>query len=141
VTQQAAPWNMKNKSINTHVNDNQITNRSSSQAGPFYQEIKLGIDLHVESLRMVRMIDGSTPQPPIGVEPGQMEDYIRKQLALAKKVYTCYEAGPCGFGLHRQLTQLGVENRIVRPVCLDSQHKGVNTDNTDATELVLRLDR
>src|SRR5262245_31364420 len=132
---------MKNKSINTHVNDNQITNRSSSQAAPLYEEIKLGIDLHVESLQIVRMIDGSTPQAPVRVEPGQMEDYIRKQLALAKKVYTCYEAGPCGFGLHRLLTGFGVENRVVRPVCLDSQHKGVNTDNTDATELALRLDR
>ena len=132
---------MKTKCINTHVNDNQTTNQSSSQAAPLYEEIKLGIDLHVESLQIVRMIDGSTPQAPIRLGPGQLEDYIRKQLALAKRVYSCYEAGPCGFGLHRQLTQLGVENKVVRPVCLDNQHKGVNTDNTDATELALRLDR
>ena len=107
---------MKNKSINTHVNDNQTTNPGSSQAAPLYEEIKLGIDLHVESLQIVRMIDGSTPQAPVRLEPEQLEDYIRKQVALAKKVYTCYEAGPSGFGLHRRLTQWGVENKVVRPV-------------------------
>jgi transposase len=60
---------------------------------------------------------------------------------LADAVHSCYEAGPFGYGLHRDLVQLGVHNVVVQPVCLDEHHKGVNHDKSDARELALRLDR
>ena len=43
--------------------------------------------------------------------------------------------------LHRRLSNLGVKNFVVQPVCLDEHHKGVNHDKSDALELVQRLDR
>lgn len=54
---------------------------------------------------------------------------------------SCYEAGPTGYWLHRKLERLGVTNYVVCPTRLDSCGKGVNTDKTDATELLVRLDR
>jgi transposase len=56
-------------------------------------------------------------------------------------VHSCYEAGPFGYGLHRELVALGVQNLVVQPVCLDEHHKGVNHDKSDAKELAQRLDR
>ena len=56
-------------------------------------------------------------------------------------MHSCYEAGPFGYGLHRDLVALGVRNLVVQPVCLDEQHKGVNHDKSDAKQLALRLDR
>src|SRR5260370_30703241 len=53
----------------------------------------------------------------------------------------CYEAGPTGYGLHRRLQSRGVTNYVVCPTRLDSRGKGVNTDKTDALELLVRLDR
>jgi transposase len=56
-------------------------------------------------------------------------------------VHSCYEAGPFGYGLHRQLVALGIHNVVVQPVCLDERHTGVNDDKRDALELAQRLDR
>ena len=107
-----------------------------------YERILLGIDQHAADLRVVRQLDGAGPQPPQRLHPGaSLERFIKKQLALAKTVYAVYEAGPCGFGLARQLQAWGVIVLVIRPMKLDALNKGVNTDKTDAAELVSRLDR
>jgi len=56
-------------------------------------------------------------------------------------VYSCYEAGPCGYRLHRKLTAMGVTNYVVAPQRWDERNKRVKTDKQDAKELVDRLDR
>jgi hypothetical protein len=56
------------------------------------------------------MIDGAKPQPPQTFQPADFLAWAKKQVALAKEVVSCYEAGPTGFWLHRQLTALGVRN-------------------------------
>ena len=43
-------------------------------------------------------------------------------------MHSCYEAGPFGYVLHRQLTALGIRNVVVQPVRLDERHTGVNHD-------------
>ena len=106
------------------------------------ERILLGMDQHAADLRIVRQLDGAGPQPPQRVFPGDgLERFIQKQLARAKTVHAVYEAGPCGFGLARQLQAWGVSVLVIRPMKLDSLGKGVNTDKTDAAELVSRLDR
>jgi len=108
---------------------------------PPYQQIKLALDVHAASIVAVRMVDGAKPQPPQGFKPADFLEWARKQKALAKEVVSCYEAGPTGFWLHRQLTALGITNYVVCPTCLDERHGGVNNDRTDALELATRLDR
>ncbi len=103
--------------------------------------IKLGIDVHADSYRVVRQIDGATPQPAQKFTPERFLEWAFKQLTLAEKVYSCYEAGPFGYGLHRKLKDLGIENVVVRPQNWDELGKGVKTDKTDALALVQRLDR
>jgi transposase len=66
---------------------------------------------------------------------------VKEQLKKGYQVISCYEAGPTGYWLHRKLEALGVTNYVVCPTRLDSRGKGVNTDKTDATELLVRLDR
>lgn len=128
---------------NTHNQTHLTTTNTDKQAAtPVHDAIKLGIDQHADHLRVVRQIDGAAPQPPQRIYPGaDLERFIRKQLTLAKKVYAVSEAGPCGFGLVRQLTAWGVQAYLIRPMKLDTLGKGVNTDKTDARELVSRLDR
>jgi hypothetical protein len=57
---------------------------------------------------------------------------VQKQKAQAQEIVSCYEAGPTGFWLHRQLSALGVRNYIVCPTRLDQRHRGVANDRTDA---------
>jgi len=103
--------------------------------------IKLGIDVHADSYRVVRQIDNDTPQPAQKFTPTAFLIWVAKQLPLAQQVHSCYEAGPFGYSLHRQLLEMGVGNVVVRPQNWDELGRKVKTDKTDALALVQRLDR
>jgi transposase len=103
--------------------------------------IKLGIDVHLDCYVVVRIVDGGTPQPPQRFKPAEFLLWVAKQIALAGKVYTCYEAGPFGYSLHRQLEQMGATNYVVRPRDWDEYCQKVKTDKRDAKQLALHLDR
>src|SRR5512137_1083931 len=105
------------------------------------QTLKLGLDVHAESIVVVRIVDHSAPQPAQKFSPAKFREWVKGQLRLAEVVHSCYEAGPFGYGLHRDLVKLGIDNLVVQPVCLDERHTGVNHDKRDAKELALRLDR
>jgi transposase len=126
---------MKNKpNTNTHLTTTtQIASRAKS--------IKLGLDVHADSYRVVRQVDHATPQPAQKFSPEGFLVWAKKQLELAEEVHSCYEAGPLGYGLHRQLETLGIHNVVIRPQNWDELHKGVKTDRTDALALVQRLSR
>ena len=110
--------------------------------GPrLYRTIKLGLDVHADRYVVVRQIDGGVPQPAQGFTPAQFLSWAAKQKELAEEVYCCYEAGPFGYTLHRQLLALGILNYLVRPRDWDDYGKKVKTDKRDAKELVLHLDR
>jgi transposase len=126
---------MKNILItNTHMN-------TQTQTAIKAKSIKLGIDVHADSYRVVRQIDHATPQPAQKFSPKEFLRWAQKQLTLAQEVYSCYEAGPFGYTLHRQLEKLGIHNVVVRPQDWDELHKGVKTDKTDALALAQRLSR
>jgi transposase len=126
---------MKNKpDTNTHISN-------STQTAPKAKSIKLGIDAHADSYRVVRQVDHATPQPAQKFSPEAFMLWAKKQVALAEEVHSCYEAGPFGYGLHRQLQALGIHNRVIRPQDWDELHKGVKTDKTDALAMVQRLSR
>jgi transposase len=125
---------MKNK---TNTN----TLPTETQLNVKFSQIKLGVDVHADSYRVVRQIDSATPQPAQKMSPEKFLEFVAKQLKLAAQVYSCYEAGPFGYQLHRQLVRLGVHNVVVRPQNWDEHGRQVKTDKTDALALVQRLDR
>lgn len=102
---------------------------------------KLGLDTHAGSIMVARQMDGLNPQPGQRFGIAEFRKWVSKQVEKGYRIYSCYEAGPTGFWLHRYLTGLGVVNYVVCPSPLDSRGKGVNTDKTDALELLVRLDR
>ena len=114
---------------------------NSADGLPQHEVIKLGTDVHADRYVVVRQLDGGAPQPPQRFRPSQFLEWVKKQTKLAKRVYSCCEAGPFGYGLHRKLTELGVTNYVVRPRDWDEYGKKVKTDKRDAKELVLSLDR
>ncbi len=64
-------------------------------------------------------------------------DALVKRLAKGKpRLHFCYEAGPCGYGLHRQLTGLGHECIVVAPSLIPMKAGDrVKTDRRDAVML------
>src|SRR5512146_599210 len=114
---------------------------SCESGPPPHQLIKLGVDVHLDRYVVVRQIDGGAPQPPQRFGPRQFLEWAKKQTALAQQVYSCYEAGPFGYGLHRKLKEFGITNYVIRPRDWDEYGKKVKTDKRDAKEMVLNLDR
>lgn len=126
---------MKNKTLTpTHT----VTNIDAPKK---FRQIKLGIDVHADSYRVVRQVDSATPQPAQKMTPEAFLEFAAKQLTLAEEVHSCYEAGPFGYVLHRKLLAMGINNLVVRPQNWDELGRKVKTDQTDALALVQRLDR
>jgi transposase len=105
------------------------------------QTAKLGLDVHAGQITVCRQQEGLLPQPAQRMSWERCLGWIQEQVENGAKVYSCYEAGPCGYGLHRQLTALGVTNYVVAPQRWDERGQRVKTDKHDARELVDRLDR
>jgi transposase len=124
---------MKPKNTNTHAKP------TTPQTPVKAKRLKLGIDVHADSYRVVRQFDNATPQPAQKFTPKAFLDWVGKQLELAEEVHSCYEAGPFGYKLHRELLKLGVKNLVIRPQDWDERGRGVKTDKTDALAMVLHL--
>jgi len=127
---------MKKNKTTTHTKK-----QSKPQALRKAKQIKLALDLSADRIVVVRQMDGATPQPAQRFSWEAFPVWVLKQVRQAQEVYSCYEAGPFGYELHRRLEELGVQNWVVHPVRLDPEHKRVKTDPSDALELCQRLDR
>ena len=106
-----------------------------------YGVVKLTQDVHAHFFVSCVQEEGQQPKAPRKRDPKTHLKWVTQLVAQSEKVYSCYEAGPTGFALHRQLTALGVENIVIAPVRLDEQGKKVNNDNSDTLQLAGRLDR
>jgi transposase len=75
----------------------------------------------------------------VGVFPNQADHVAKLVERLGKggrRLSFCYEAGPCGYGLHRQLTELGHECIVVAPSLIPVKAGDrVKTDRRDAVML------
>jgi transposase len=125
--------------MNQHKTNNSEVRAEQVASKP--QTLKLGLDVHADTIVVVRILDQSGLQPAQKFTPAKFLEWVKKQVELAEVVHSCYEAGPFGYGLHRALVALGIHNVVVQPVCLDERRTGVNDDKRDARELALRLDR
>ena len=103
--------------------------------------VKLGIDLHAADAVVCVQEGGKLPKPARRLEVSAVVEQVRALRAEGREVYSCYEAGPCGYGLHRRLEALGAHNLVVVPRRWDPQGQRVKTDKRDARQLCDALDR
>lgn len=103
--------------------------------------LKLALDVHLLQHVVAMQYDGSAPKPPQHFKPKDFLAWVQKQIHAGWPIISCYEAGPFGYGLHRQLTDLGVTNHVIRPRNWDDERKRVKTDRTDALSMLSALDR
>jgi transposase len=104
------------------------------------ETIKLGMDLHARDVVVCIQLDRALPQRPQKMSPAQVVALARDLVAASRRVFSCYEAGPCGYGLHRELQAAGVTNYVVAPAALGDGRKQ-KTDGLDARALTDQLDR
>jgi transposase len=70
---------------------------------------------------------------------------VKEKWSLAEdvQVVSCYEAGRDGFWLHRQLAELGIDNRVVDAASIEVSRRArrAKTDRRDAQTLLEKLVR
>jgi transposase len=114
---------------------------SLGQAKSKPEVIKLGLDLHARQVTECRQLDGSTPKPAQKWDPWKLLDQVHRWVEAGIKVYSCYEAGACGYWYHRELINRGAVNFVVTPRPLENQRsKHQKTDRLDARALLNNLE-
>ncbi len=104
----------------------------------------VGLDVHKETIA-VAVADGTSSEVRFVGEIVNTPEAINKlikQLKVGDAVLKfCYEAGPCGYGIHRHLTDLGWDCIVVAPSLIPRKAGDrVKTDRRDALSLA-RLHR
>jgi transposase len=97
----------------------------------------VGLDVHAETIA-VAVAEAGGEVRSLGTIPNKPES-VRKlvgKLAPAATLKCCYEAGPTGYVLYWQLTQLGVACEVIAPSLVPSKAGDrVKTDRRDAEKL------
>lgn len=98
----------------------------------------VGLDVHAESIQ-VGVADQGREQ---GRSWGMIEyrpEAVRKlmqRLGPPQQLLVCYEAGPTGYGLYRQFTEMGIDCMVVAPSLIPSRPGDkIKTDRRDAVRL------
>jgi transposase len=97
----------------------------------------VGLDVHADTIAVAVAEQGGEARSH-GVIPNRLES-IRKligKLGPIKQIKACYEAGPTGYVLYWQLTQLGVACQVIAPSLVPVKAGDrVKTDRRDAEKL------
>ena len=103
----------------------------------------VGLDVHKETISVAVAKWDRNDAESLGTipnDPQAVAKLLRKLKCPADQLHFCYEAGPCGYHLHRQLTKAGAKCDVVAP-SLVPQKAGdrVKTDRRDGQKLARNL--
>lgn len=104
--------------------------------------IFVGFDVHDDTIA-VATIHRDAPEAEFLRTIPNNPDEIRKlikNLGDPKKIKVCYEAGPCGYVIYRQLTKMGVTCLVAAPSLIPTKPgERIKTDKRDAKKLAKLL--
>jgi transposase len=108
-----------------------------------HSTVYVGLDVHKDSITVARVGAGSadavTDLGSIGTQQYAIDRLIGK-LRRGGPLQLVYEAGPCGFWLHRYLTGKGLNCMVAAPSLIPRRPgERIKTDRRDARNLALGL--
>ena len=110
---------------------------------PKITPVFVGLDVHKETIS-VAYAAGNAAEPQfvgeIGTRQCDIDKLVRRMQSLSSRLVFAYEAGPCGYVLHRYLTEKGLDCRVVAPSLIPKKPGDrVKTDRRDAIEIARHL--
>ena len=100
----------------------------------------IGLDVHKDSIS-VALAEGEGAREvrdlgKIANRADQVRRLVDRLRGEGRALHFCYEAGPCGYGLYRQLRELGHACEVVAPALIPRRPGDrVKTDRRDARQL------
>jgi transposase len=102
----------------------------------------VGLDVHKESTAVAVAEPGWGEARDVGIIPTTADAVAKlvRKLGGKEGLVVAYEAGPCGYGIYRQLRSMGVECQVVAPSLIPRRPGDrVKTDKRDARQLARLL--
>lgn len=99
----------------------------------------VGIDAHKKDLFVAMLVGHATTpvQWQLANEPQAVQRFVRKlEREAPGAIRVCYEAGPCGYALYRQLSTERVSCQVIAPALIPRKPgERIKTNRRDATKL------
>src|SRR5689334_22141919 len=113
------------------------------EAGPMTERTRfVGLDAHARTIAVAVAEEAGAPgeHGVIPNDPSSVRRLVGRLGGPGVRLVGCYEAGPTGYALHRQLQGLGVECMVVAPSLVPIRSGDrVKTDRRDALKLARLL--
>ena len=106
------------------------------------QDLFIGIDVHKRSWKVtIRTNSMELKTFSMEPEPQQLQTHLRKNYPNGE-YHSVYEAGFCGFWIHKQLVELGIKNIVVNAADIPTRHKERDrkSDQIDSRKLARELE-
>ena len=115
------------------------TKREMTYAG---KEVYVGMDVHKKTYAVTVICEEEiVKRDTMRAEPEVVVRYLLNHFEGAK-THSVYEAGFCGFGLHRTLVAAGIDNIVINPASIEvAANDKVKTDKRDSRKLAEQLSR
>jgi transposase len=102
----------------------------------------VGLDVHKDSITVAYALGSGEVEllGRIGTTQTDIDRLCKRLQAKARRIHVVYEAGPCGYGLYRQLLKKGFDCIVCAPSLIPRKPgERVKTDRRDAIKLVRLL--
>ena len=102
----------------------------------------VGLDVHKDTIAVAVAREGWGDAESVGTITNQPEAIAKlvRKLGPVGGLHFCYEAGPCGYGIYRQIKEMGASCLVAAPSLIPRKPgERIKTDRRDAKKLARLL--